>query len=65
MFHADLVLAKHDENDMPVEAAQSIESATRHRIERTRLTIVHNMRHQTGREDMVPELGPLRSILRS
>jgi cytochrome c-type biogenesis protein CcmE len=29
LFHADLVLAKHDENYMPVEAAQSIESATR------------------------------------
>lgn len=29
-FHADLVLAKHDENYMPVEAAQSIEDAKRH-----------------------------------
>ena len=29
MFHADLVLAKHDENYMPIEAAQSIEDARR------------------------------------
>jgi cytochrome c-type biogenesis protein CcmE len=29
MFHAELVLAKHDENYMPVEAAQSIEDARR------------------------------------
>ena len=29
MFHAELVLAKHDENYMPVEAAQSIEDASR------------------------------------
>ena len=28
-FHADLVLAKHDENYMPIEAAQSIEGARR------------------------------------
>lgn len=28
-FHAELVLAKHDENYMPVEAAQSIEDARR------------------------------------
>ena len=29
IFHAELVLAKHDENYMPVEAAQSIEDARR------------------------------------
>jgi len=29
MFHAELVLAKHDENYMPAEAAQSIEDARR------------------------------------
>ena len=29
MFHAELVLAKHDENYMPAEAAQSIENARR------------------------------------
>ena len=29
VFHAELVLAKHDENYMPVEAAQSIEDARR------------------------------------
>lgn len=29
MFHADLVLAKHDENYMPAEAAQSIDAARR------------------------------------
>jgi cytochrome c-type biogenesis protein CcmE len=29
IFHAELVLAKHDENYMPVEAAQSIEQARR------------------------------------
>ena len=29
VFHADLVLAKHDENYMPVEAAQAIENASR------------------------------------
>jgi cytochrome c-type biogenesis protein CcmE len=29
LFHAELVLAKHDENYMPAEVAQSIESATR------------------------------------
>lgn len=28
-FYADLVLAKHDENYMPIEAAQSIEDARR------------------------------------
>ena len=32
MFHAELVLAKHDENYMPVEAAQSIEDARRSSI---------------------------------
>jgi cytochrome c-type biogenesis protein CcmE len=29
VFHADQVLAKHDENYMPAEAARSIEDATR------------------------------------
>jgi cytochrome c-type biogenesis protein CcmE len=29
LFHAELVLAKHDENYMPAEAARSIEDATR------------------------------------
>jgi cytochrome c-type biogenesis protein CcmE len=29
LFHAELVLAKHDENYMPVEAAQSLEQASR------------------------------------
>jgi cytochrome c-type biogenesis protein CcmE len=29
VFHAELVLAKHDENYMPVEAAQAIERAIR------------------------------------
>jgi cytochrome c-type biogenesis protein CcmE len=29
LFHAELVLAKHDENYMPIEAAQSIEDAPR------------------------------------
>jgi cytochrome c-type biogenesis protein CcmE len=29
VFRAELVLAKHDENYMPVEAAQSLEDATR------------------------------------
>ncbi len=29
IFHAELVLAKHDENYMPVEAAQSLEDARR------------------------------------
>jgi cytochrome c-type biogenesis protein CcmE len=29
VFHAELVLAKHDENYMPVEAAQSLEDARR------------------------------------
>jgi cytochrome c-type biogenesis protein CcmE len=29
MFHAELVLAKHDENYMPAQAAQSIEDARR------------------------------------
>jgi cytochrome c-type biogenesis protein CcmE len=28
-FYADLVLAKHDENYVPIEAAQSIEDARR------------------------------------
>jgi cytochrome c-type biogenesis protein CcmE len=29
VFHAELVLAKHDENYMPIEAAQSVERARR------------------------------------